>query len=500
MKKKTIPKHPNKSGSFKNTSGSLKSGMLIAGVLLLLTGLALLYLNENVNARRRQAIAQSGGPVIRLAPGRANPVYDGKLVYINGITNIGKPIADPLFSPPLKAIALKRHVEMYQWQEQYEPQAMKTVEGGEVTLSVPTYSKVWSSELIDSSTFKKQTTHRNPRKKPFQSQSWRAAEVSVGGFKLSAGLSNQLNTYKPLQIKSKKYLKPRLKSKIRLHNGGYFIGNSPDKPAIGNVRITLQGVRLSEVSMIAKQEGNALKPYITSTDKRIEMLKQGLHDAEVMLPMPQSAPLWLLWSVRLGGFVLIFLGLSLTFKAAPESDPASSSLYARLAAVDTGLSSILISPALVLFPIAMAWLMVGPLSGSFLIAFTILLAVAGGFVLNWLSEPPSIAEERIKLTRYEIKKEVTTTVTNASTKTLSASDWLKKGQKMYTEANFNGAIDAFASAIYLDSNFTLAYYNRAITYQKAGQPKLAIIDLKSAARLGHKKARAFLKAKKIVWE
>jgi hypothetical protein len=42
--KKKIPKHPNKSGSFKNTSDSPKSGLLIAGALLLLTGLALLFL------------------------------------------------------------------------------------------------------------------------------------------------------------------------------------------------------------------------------------------------------------------------------------------------------------------------------------------------------------------------------------------------------------------------------------------------------------------------
>ena len=497
--KKKIPKHPNKSGSFKNTSDSPKSGLLIAGALLLLTGLALLFLNENKNARRVQAIAQSGGPIIRLTSGRPNPAYNGKLVYITGITNIDKPLADPFFTPPLKAVALKRQVEMYQWQEEYEPQTMKTVKGGEVTLSVPTYKKVWSPKIIDSAKFKKLTTHQNPHKMSFQALILRASEVSVGGFNLSSGLANLLNTYTPLQIKNKKYLNPRLKNKVQLYNHGYFIGKNPDKPEIGNMRITLQGVRLSEVSIIAMQEGNTLKPYITSTGKRIEMLRQGRHDAEVMLPMPQSAPSWILWSFRLGGFVLICLGITLTFKAAPETDRASS-LYARLAATDTGLSTILIAPGLVLLPIAIAWIMVRPLSGALLLAIAILLAVAAGFVLKWLSEPSSISEEKIAPARNEIETEVPSTVTSASTKKLSALDWLKKGQEMYKEKNFNGAIDAFASAIYLDSDLTLAYYNRAITYQKAGQSKLAIIDLKSAARLGHKRAQAFLKAKKIVWQ
>ena len=499
--KKKIPKRPNKSGSFKNTSGSPKAGLLIAGALLLLIGLALLFLNENRNARHVQIIAQSGGPVIRLTPGRPNPAYNGKLVYITGITNIGKPLADPFFTPPLKAVALKRKVEMYQWQEKYETQTMKTVEGNEVKLPVPTYTKVWSSKLIDSSAFKKLTTHRNPRKIPFQSKIFRAPDISVGGFNLSAGFANRLNTYHQLQIKSKKYLSSRLKNKIQLYKHGYFIGNNPDKPEIGNIRITLEGVRLSEVSIIAKQEGNVLQPYITSTGKRIEMLRQGLHDAEVMLPMPQSAPLWILWSFRLGGFILICLGIALTFKAAPESDPESSSLYARLAATDIGLNTVLIAPGLVLLPIAIAWIVVLPLSGAILLAIAILLAVAAGFVLKWLSDPPSTAEKRIAPARNEkIETDIPTAVTSASTQKLTASDWLKKGQKMYQEENFNSAIDAFASAIYLDSDLTLAYYNRAITYQKAGQPKLAIIDLKSAARLGHKRAQAFLKAKKIVWQ
>ncbi len=501
MKKKTIPKHPNKSGSLKNKNraGSYKTGVLIAGVLLLLTGMALLYLNENANARRSQAISQSGGPMIRLTPGQPNPAYDGKLVYIAGVTLIDKPLADPLFTPPLKAIALKRRVKMYQWQERNEPQTMKTVEGSEVTLPVPTYTKVWSSQLIDSAAFKKQTTHRNPRKMQFQSKSYRASEIRVGGFKLSDSLADLFNTYQPLRINSKKHLKSRLKRKVRLHNDGFFIGKNPNKPEIGDMHLTFQGIRQSEVSIIAKQEGSTLKPYITSTGKRIELLRQGLHDADDMLPIPLEAPSWLLWSVRLGGFILIYFGLNLIFKAAPASDPTSS-LFVRLAASDAGLCAILIAPAPVLLSIAIAWIMVKPLLGGVLLVAAIILAGAARFILKWLSEPSLTSEKRIALSQNKIETEVPSTITSASTKKLTASHWLKKGQKLYAEENFKGAIDAFASAIYLDSDFILAYYNRAITYQKAGKSNLAIIDLKSAARLGHKRAQAFLNANKIVWE
>ncbi len=497
MKKNSIPKHPNK-------PGSLKSGVLITGILLLLTAQALLYLNENTNARHWQAIAQSGGPVVPLTPGQANPANDGKLVYINGITHISKPLADPHFTPPLKAIALKRQVEIYQWQERYENQAKKTIDGGVVTMSVPTYTKVWSSKIIDSSAFKKQTTHANPRKMRFKSNIIRASEISVGGFKLSAGLSDQLDNYQQISINSKKHLHARLKSQVQLYKDGLFVGNNPHKPKIGDMRVTLYGVRLNEVSIIAKQESNTLKPYVTSTGKRIELLRLGRHNAGDMLPMPKAAPSWLMWSIRLGGFLLIYLGLILIFKAAPASDPTSSGLFfkiiSRLAAADPGLSAILIAPALVLLPIAIAWIIPQPLSGGVLLAITLLLAVAAAFALKWLSEPSTLSEPQIALTPKKTETKVPSTVTNAPTQILTASDWLKKGQKMYAEENYKGAIDAFASAIYLDSDLTLAYYNRAITYQKADLPKLAIIDLKSAARLGHKRTQAFLKAKKIAWE
>jgi len=499
-KKNLLQKHPDKSGSQKKASDSIKSGVLIAGMLLLLIGLAILFVNENKYAGRIQTISQSGGPVIRLTPGQANPANNGKLVFIAGVTNINKPLTDPLFMPPLKAIALKRKVEMYQWQEQYETQTLKTVEGGETKVSVPTYTKVWSPEIIDSSVFKKLTTHRNPRKMPFQAKIWRASEVSVGGFKLSATLANRLNTYLQLRIKSKKHLQIRLKNKVKLHKDSFFIGNDPQKPEIGDMRVTLHGVRQSEVSIIARQEGNALKPYISRTGKRIELLRQGIHPPDDMLPMPQSAPSWLIWSIRLGGFILIYFGLNLIFKAAPPLSGPTSSRFVRLAATDAGLSAILIAPALVLLPIAIAWIIVQPLSGSIFLAIAILLAFAAAFVLKWLSEPSSISENKITRPQNKTATEEPSTLTNASTKKLTASDWLKKGQKMYAEENYNGAIDAFSAAIYLDSKYILAYYNRAIMYQKDGQAKLAIIDLKSAARLGHKRARAFLKAKKIAWE
>ncbi len=499
-KTKTNPKPSKKTASVKNKSASSKSGVLIAGLLLVLVGLALLYLNENANARRWKSIYLSGGPVIPVEPNQIDPQNDGKLVYINGITHVNKPVADPLFTPPLKVIALKREVEMYQWQERYEDTTKKTIEGGEVVTRAPVYRKVWAPRVIDSSAFKKRTTHGNPRKMRFKTQVFQAEQISVGGFRLSPGLVDQLIEFQQLKINSKKHLTRSLRRQVHIYKDRFYIGGNPRKPDIGDIRITLHAARLNEISVIAQQEGAMLTPFTTRAGKRIEIVRLGRHTSQEMLPMPQSAPSWVIWSARVGGFILIYLGLNFIFKAVARRRDAKSSWAARIGSIDAGLGAILITPALVLLPVAIAWIFARILTGSVILAVAILLAAAAVYFLNWLSRPSSANEHKYALARSSSEEETPIRATPSSAKALTASDWLKKGQQLYTEDNYKGAIDAFASALYLDPNYTLAYYNRAITYQKAGEPKLAIIDLKSAARLGHEKARAFLKAKKINWE
>ncbi|MCP4110469.1 MAG: hypothetical protein GY749_33935 [Desulfobacteraceae bacterium] len=71
-------------------------------------------------------------------------------------------------------------------------------------------------------------------------------------------------------------------------------------------------------------------------------------------------------------------------------------------------------------------------------------------------------------------------------------DWVKKGYESYRSGNFKEAIRIFTVAIDLNPEDSQAYYNRGILHMKIDKQTQAADDLKSAASMGHKKARKVL--------
>lgn len=71
-------------------------------------------------------------------------------------------------------------------------------------------------------------------------------------------------------------------------------------------------------------------------------------------------------------------------------------------------------------------------------------------------------------------------------------DWVKKGYALYRSGNYEDAIRVFTLAIAIDPNARQAYYNRGISYKHADRVKDALSDLRTAAKLGHQKARELL--------
>lgn len=76
-----------------------------------------------------------------------------------------------------------------------------------------------------------------------------------------------------------------------------------------------------------------------------------------------------------------------------------------------------------------------------------------------------------------------------------ALDRVEKGKAMFKAGKYKEAIELMSNAIELKPNYAIAYYNRAIVYNKMGKSKDAENDLKEACYLGHKKARELLGTK-----
>ncbi len=89
------------------------------------------------------------------------------------------------------------------------------------------------------------------------------------------------------------------------------------------------------------------------------------------------------------------------------------------------------------------------------------------------------------------------TFTKSSAHRTVSMDRVEKGKALYKDGKYDEAIEEFSSAIQLKSNYAIAYYNRAIAYNKVGNYKQAEQDLREASYLGHKKSQDLLKLKKI---
>lgn len=79
----------------------------------------------------------------------------------------------------------------------------------------------------------------------------------------------------------------------------------------------------------------------------------------------------------------------------------------------------------------------------------------------------------------------------------AAMDRVEEGKTLFRSGNYEEALNVFTNAIELKPNYALAYYNRAIVYNKLGRQEKAQDDLKEASYLGHKKAQELLNSKGI---
>lgn len=76
--------------------------------------------------------------------------------------------------------------------------------------------------------------------------------------------------------------------------------------------------------------------------------------------------------------------------------------------------------------------------------------------------------------------------------------YIREGIAYYRQRNLNDALRSFTRAIDLNPAADQAFYNRGIIYMKKDDQIPAIDDLKTAARLGHPRARRVLKVLKMM--
>jgi len=357
-------------GWFGRIGGSIKG--VLFGLVLIVVSVPVLFFNEGRAVKTRKTLDEGAKSVLAVSAEKAEPANDGKLIYFTGKAEAEGTLEDADFKVSAEALKLRRNVEFYQWEENRKTETKKKLGGGEETVTTFDYAKKWSDKAIDSSKFEHPQGHGNSSP-ALDDESWTADPITVGGFTLSLGLAGQIGNFSSVRSDAAVELPEAISGKkVHRENGGFYLGEKPEAPEVGDLRVTHEAAMPGEVSVIAAQAGDGLGPYTAKAGGTIEMLETGKQTADSMFATAHQSNKLLTWGLRVLGALLMFFGFSALFR--PLSVLADVvPLFGTIVGAGTGLIAFLLTVVISFSVIAVAWIFYRPLIGIPLV----LVAVAG---------------------------------------------------------------------------------------------------------------------------
>lgn len=356
--------------------GAIKG--VFAGGIIFLLAFPVLFLNEGCAVKAYNAYAEGRGAIKQTKGAKADkvdPQFDGKLVHMTAEAKTDDTVEDDVFKISQNALKLRRKVEMYQWEESERQQ---TKEDRDKRRPIQyNHDKVWSENFIDSSTFH-EAGYDNPPDMKFRSQEWDAENVSFGSFRLSRGLFSRMTDFDSLKVGEDDLKKAEnLGTNAVVHDGGFYLADEPNpaSPQIGDIRVSFEVVRPQKVSILAKQMGDTFEEYVTSNDYTIELLQSGEVSADKMFATAESNVAMMTWFIRVGGFFMMFIGMSLIFAPLTVLTDVLP-IVDQLAELGTAIIAFFIAAACSSITIAVAWVFYRPLLGITMLVIGIGLIVA----------------------------------------------------------------------------------------------------------------------------
>ena len=355
---------------------------VIVGLGLFVLGFPVLFWNEGNSVKTAKSLDEGEKACVSLESAeKVDPGMEGRLVHVSGKADTKDVLTDETFGVAATAIALTRKVEMYQWKENCETVETKKAGGSVEKKKHYSYEKVWSGKAIDSSGFH-DAGYDNPGELEFPSRTQRAADVRFGAFRLSADQVSRIGAAQDyafpadftcrvarVQMKDTTIYVPNRETRLNEKNER----DVASQPRIGDMRVVFSVVYPHEISLVAKQHGDTFVSYVAQAGKKVDLLKDGVADAAEMFADARTANTLFTWGLRLGGFMMMFIGLSMALKplsVLADVLPIFGDFVEMGIAVVAGLVSLVCA----LVTIGVAWLFYRPVLG------VALLAVAGFFV------------------------------------------------------------------------------------------------------------------------
>ena len=328
-------------------------GGIIAGVVMIIIGVCILWYNEGRTVKTQKGINEARDQYVQVKSDKVDSKNEEKLIATNGKLDLSEAseLVDDVFNVKAASAKMVREVEMYQWEE-----SCHTDDNNNKQCS---YKKDWNDRLIDSSDFQK-SGHENPTEMPYESKTYLANNVKLGAFTLPENLIDDLSTKK---VKTTNELNEEYANAIEGYQvrGEYVTNQSAEGgPEVGNVRIKFKYNDATSASVLAVQTGNTFSKYVTKYDTKIFRIKEGTHTGKEIIQDLVDENNTLKWILRILGTILVMLGIGSIFS--PINKLAGwIPLVGGAVGLVTGLVSILAGLAVSLVVIAIAWFRFRPL-------------------------------------------------------------------------------------------------------------------------------------------
>eukprot|EP01029_Cantina_marsupialis_P024851 TRINITY_DN64789_c0_g1_i1.p1 TRINITY_DN64789_c0_g1~~TRINITY_DN64789_c0_g1_i1.p1 ORF type:complete len:410 (+),score=113.02 TRINITY_DN64789_c0_g1_i1:30-1259(+) len=386
------------------SSGSNPICAALFGIFIFLAAFPLLVWNEKRAIQTTRSLDEVS-EAVKSIDGYSS-FNQNQLVHISeGIEELPV-LNDDSFGISMKALAIKRTVEMYQWKES-ERRYKRREFGREVTEIEYNYDADWYDHPIDSVRFHERH-YDNPSYWQYRSKVFTARNALLGDFSLpSSFIATHLppNTEVPLalpqaqpigQIGSPQYdseapvaIPVAMPMGVRMADGALTTSQGPH-PMIGDIRITYEISAPDHVSIIGQQVGKSFAPYHAPSGDDILIVKEGVYTARGLIEMAHSENTVKTYVLRGAGFGMMVLGVVMMLSPVASIlawMPLVGGLLSSLATQSSFIIGILVALVCSLPTIGLAWFAFRPQLSI------MLLAIAGGafYVLRNMWNKPAQA-------------------------------------------------------------------------------------------------------------
>ena len=241
------------------------------------------------------------------------PENDNKMVYFRAYEQTDNDIFDPLYGVGGRYLSVVRFVEYYQWIEIATTEKIKY--GKEVEEKTEyTYKKGWSKTPVNSNGFDERRTHENIAPLIIEPEKTMVGRIKMGPYYLgdyirkeaANMISKTLELSMDMATAEKPLANSSVKPKVHLLDQEIYYGEDPDRPEIGDVRVSFRVAVPDTMYILAKTEKDKLVPhYVEATDYQIFQLTPREFDPDYYVKYEEEGAYWLVIAFRVIFWLLI---------------------------------------------------------------------------------------------------------------------------------------------------------------------------------------------------